>query len=261
MRVALCLFGLVGSKTGKSFNNEGGTGEVLQGCYKSFKKHFLDKNEIDVFFHTWDVKFESELVKKYNPKLYKTESQKVFKNVGNVDSRRVQAHYSRWYSAKSSNNLKKEYESKNNFKYDFVISSRFDMMWSTDVVLKNFDKDKFYIPRTHKNNKPWGWPHKWCNDEINDMWFFSNSKNMDKFLKLYDNINSYIKDGCPTYQSISNHMLTKWHLTKLGLLPDHTELAFSDLSKKHISISESNIQFFDQGEGVADFQLYRYFIR
>jgi hypothetical protein len=248
MRVALCLFGLVGSKRGKSWNKEGGTDEVLQDCYKSFKKHFLDKNEIDVFFHTWDEEFESELVKKYNPKLYKTEVQKVFTDIVPIDSSRVQAHYSRWYSAKTSNNLKKEYESKNNFKYDFVMSSRFDMMWATDVVFENFDKDKFYIPRTTKGGEFWGWPYEWCHNEINDMWFFSNSKNMDKFLKLYDNINSYIKDGCPTFQGISNHMLTYWHLKKIGLLPEPTKGTVDN----HVSLAFSD---------VSSFQLYRSYLK
>lgn len=248
MRVALCFFGLVGSKTGKSLNKEGGTDEVLQGCYESFKKHFLDKNNIDVFFHTWDKDFENELVEKYNPKLYKTESQKVFTEIVPHNTPRVQAHYSRWYSAKISNDLKSKYENENNFKYDFVMSSRFDMKWLTDVVFKNFDKDRFYIPRTTKGNKPWGWPNGWCNNEINDMWFFSNSENMDKFLKLYDNINQYLLDGCPTFLGISNHMLTKWQLEKIGLMPE---------PKKGTKENYISLEFDDSSE----FQLYRSYIK
>ena len=39
MKVALCLTGLVGSKSGKSWDKEGGTDEVLETCAKYFNKH------------------------------------------------------------------------------------------------------------------------------------------------------------------------------------------------------------------------------
>ncbi len=261
MKVALCLTGLVGSKSGKSWDKEGGTDEVLETCAKYFNKHMLSKNDVDVFFHTWEIELENQLVEKYNPKSYIVEPQKVFTDIVVYDRPRTQAHYSKWYSIREAIKLKKDYELENNFEYDFVIQSRFDVVWTTDVVFESFDNSKFYIPRTHKKNQPWGWPNEWCNREIGDLFFFSSSDNMDKFAELYDNINRYLVEGCPTFQGISNHMLAKWHLTKLGLLPDHTELAFSDLSRKHISISESNIKFLNQGEDVADFQLCRGFLK
>ena len=71
MRVALCLYGLIGSAKGKAYDKKGGTDIVLEDCYNSFSKHILSKNDVDVFFHTWDTDFEDELVLKYNPKKYK----------------------------------------------------------------------------------------------------------------------------------------------------------------------------------------------
>ena len=38
MKVALCLYGLVGSTSGKSSDKKGGTSEVLNLCYDAFKK-------------------------------------------------------------------------------------------------------------------------------------------------------------------------------------------------------------------------------
>ena len=43
MKVALCLYGLVGSTSGKSSDKKGGTSEVLNLCYDAFKKMIIDK--------------------------------------------------------------------------------------------------------------------------------------------------------------------------------------------------------------------------
>ena len=102
MKVALCLYGLIGSDRGKSYDKKGGTDKVLKGCFDSFKNHIIDKNQVDVFFHTWDQSFEKELVEKYKPKAYKTEPQKIFYATVPGHSKRVQAHYSRWYSRSSN---------------------------------------------------------------------------------------------------------------------------------------------------------------
>ena len=78
--------------------------------------------------------------------------------------------------------LKKEYEDKNNFKYDMVMISRFDMCWMTDVIFDRFDSKYFWIPRVpmEKNTRTWyGWPFE--NPEINDYWCFGNSGDMDYF--------------------------------------------------------------------------------
>ena len=48
---------------------------------------------------------------------------------------------------------------------------------------------------------------------------------MDKFGELFDKIDEYMEDGCPNFRGISNHMLAKWHLEKLGILPDHIGFA------------------------------------
>ncbi len=251
MRVALCLYGLVGSDRGKSYDKKGGTDEVLKECSNSFQKHIINKNNTDVFFHTWDYEFEKELVKNYTPKLYKTEPQKVFENTVSGPTKRVQAHYSKWYSTKAVNDLRQKYEADNNFKYDFVITSRFDMIWTVDVICANLNKDIFYIPGTTKGKVPWGWPNNKSGTdyEIDDLWCISNSKNMDDFSLLYNHINDYIiKEKCPVWNSISNHMLSVYHLKKLKLLPNKT--------KRLLCGPE-----LPNNTGYSDYQLYRTFLK
>lgn len=232
MKTAICLTGLIGNLEGKSYDMGNGTQKVLDICYQKIKKHLLDKNNVDIFLHSWETNYERELIEKYNPKLHIIEKQIYFSksDIGKLpeNNKRVQAHFSKWYSIKKAMELKQEYEKQNNFKYDFVLQSRFDLVWLVDVLFDNFDKNKFYIPKTSKGGHPWGWPNGWCNNEIGDLFFFSSSENMDKFSKLYDNINQYLDEGCPVWNHISNHMLAKYHLRKLNLLPNDTELVFDD---------------------------------
>lgn len=253
MKAALLLHGLIGSKhPGKSWSKHGGEDEVLNECYNSFYKHFLSKVDVDVFIHTWDLEYKNQLIKKFQPKLYKFKPQKIWPDEEMVewrqyqaDDERVQAHYSRWYAAQEVNNLKKEYELKNNFKYDFVMLSRFDMIWTRDIFFPEFDSSCFYVPETTDNSgNPWGWPYLNHNDELGDLWQISNSENMDKFCTLYDYIGPYIDEGCPTFKGISSHMLSKYHLQKLSLLPEKTIRLYSDRSSY-----------------LGDFLLYRTFIQ
>ena len=244
MRIALCLYGLIGSKTGKAYLKEGGTDEVLSECYDSFNKNLISQGNVDVFFHTWDVDFENQLVSKYQPKSYEVEPQIVFTNTIKGRYDRIQAHYSRWYSTQKVNNLKSKYESDNGFKYDMVVMSRFDMIWTTPIKIENYNPNIFYIPRTSKHDRPWGWPHG-NNNEIGDLWFISSSENMDKFTTLYDKINIYMREGCPHWKDISNHMLAVYHLQKLSLLPNNVQLAFDDMKTKN---------------GFGDFLIYRNYI-
>tara|TARA_R110000851_G_scaffold268574_2_gene421316 strand:- start:368 stop:880 length:513 start_codon:yes stop_codon:yes gene_type:complete len=151
---------------------------------------------------------------------------------------------------KKSIELKSEYEIENGFKYDFVINSRFDIAWQTDVDFSNFNSDSFYVGNWNRRysldgkdiknrlyynqnrtpeqyiEKLVGYPH---NDEgFIDQWFFANSDNMNKFSTLFDNIIEYDKLGNETHDhenSISNHRLAHHHLKQIGLI-DKLKFAF-----------------------------------
>ena len=252
MKIALCLFGLVGSDKGKSYDKMGNSNKVLRECYKSFSSKLFKHNDVDVFFHTWDQEFEDELVAKYKPKDYKTEQQIIFEDTikGPAEYyKRIQAHYSRWYSTNEVNKLKLKYELANGFKYDFVMISRFDMIWKVDIKFNDLNKNIFYIPGTFKDNIEWGWPKAYSglNIEIDDLWYLSSSSNMDKFCNLYKYINTYLKvDKCRTHKSISNHMLAFHHLNKIGLIPNNTQRLYK---------SEATPSY---GKDHSDYLVYRY---
>ena len=239
MKVALCLFGLVGGSMGKDGEGDNVDYEI---AYNHYKKHILDKNDVDVFIHTWSIDFKKELTEIYKPKKSIFEKQIDFREqidfnvidrykdyiqrckiyIRNIFRKnriyhysyidRAYRAYSRWYSTKKAVELKKQYEQDNNFVYDCVMVSRLDLAFFTDVIFDKFDMDYFYA--SHWNDAPnINNDYKGNRENHNtewgflDLWFFSNSNLMDKFASLYDSIGEY---------DISPHRSSRQHLDKFA---------------------------------------------
>lgn len=195
MKIAILMHGMAGN------TDKYGTGKSVDTTlsYNHAKKHILDINndcEIDFFMHCWSPEQKENLLNLYKPKAELFEKQIIFDfeyAVGNVngpggesnrwvdgkfkgvDNLRFHSLFSRWYSAKIANNLKSEYEKQNNFTYDFVMLTRYDLAYVVDFVFRNFDKNKFYaIPPIDVNHG------------IQDLWFISNSKSMNTFCGMFD---------------------------------------------------------------------------
>ena len=250
-KVALCLSGKIGNVQGKSGFFESDPRVLIKG-HEHYQRHILDKNDVDVFVHCWDGELENETLELYKPVKSRFEEQVYFDIPDYVkgEDTRKNNHYSRWYSNKIVNELRQEHEQENDFKYDYVMTTRFDLAFETDVVFDNFDNEYFYAGKwsavvDHNGNDFFkggrgplydliqsrhpmlkelkrttkGYPK---NDEgFLDLWFFGNSENSNNFFSLYDHLDEYNKpENCRTDASgrISNHQLVKYHLQQLDLL-------------------------------------------
>ena len=120
-------------------------------------------------------------------------------------------HYvkSRWYSQMKSIELKKQYEMENNFTYDFVMVSRFDCFYYTPINFTTLNPTRFYTSN---------WPSHHLLIGFLDYWFISNSSNMDLFGGLYNKLDQYMKYLPNEESKLSSHVLSKHHITKLGLI-------------------------------------------
>ncbi|WP_412125852.1 hypothetical protein [Vibrio cyclitrophicus] len=248
MRIALCFYGLVGSKA-----NKNGSGSLLDPsvAYKLNLENLISGNDVDVFIHSWSHEFKDKLVNLYSPKSSIIEKQKDFpeskKIVNNRDFRekihmlitaiknpvavksllsknRKEAFraYSRWYSNKKVIELKSKYEKDHNFVYDCVMVLRLDVGFYSKLDFAKYDMNFFHA--SNWNDYPTAINHYQSNKENHnvgkgflDFWFFSSSKNMDKFSKLYENIDEY--HVCPhrsAYQHVNsftgniNYTMFRW---------------------------------------------------
>ena len=244
MRTAICFNGLVGSTHGKSHDLQGDFKKCFEISSPLYREHIIDKNDTDIFVHSWSTILENEIINTYNPKKHLIEPQIIFDIPGYVggDENRTQSHYSRWYSAKKVIDLKNEYEKENNCKYDCVMLARFDLAWQSDLIFDEYDHKYFWTGmwpkkildgRTLHDLEYWqlrdthstfdtvwhGYPH--TDDGLLGTWFFSNSENMNNFSRLFDNLNEYTKLGnCPNdfASQVSNHRLSLYHLKQINLI-------------------------------------------
>ena len=206
MKVALCFSGIIGGEGGKN-----GKGESLglQEPYKSIKENLLDVNNIDVFMHSWSLDAKSELIKLYNPKKYKFEKQIEF----DKDDFRKNITKSRFYGNKMALNLKNSYELENNFKYDWVMISRFDLIWFSKLIFSGYNNKCFYASNWNDNGPNNLGPYDrqtQAGSGLLDLWFFSNSNNMDKFAECCetDFIDKFINNASGN-NIVSGHRISK----------------------------------------------------
>jgi hypothetical protein len=176
-------------------------------CYKGFKENILDIYNPDVFISTWsnssninpagwfgnyqkDDCTVSEIMEMYNPKSielekFDDENYQPFKKMAdkldskiNHETKTVNVN-SMWYKRYRANLLRKQFEELNNFKYDVVISSRFD--------LEILEPLSFEL----KGNElliPIGFD--WCNG-LNDLFAVGNSDTMNQYFDIFNLMEYY----------------------------------------------------------------------
>jgi hypothetical protein len=249
MNIALCLFGYPKGST-----------IYAGGAYEQKFKHLFDQvmvHQPDIFIHCWDTSLEKELVNLFEPKSFIFEEQIKFDNeISKLDMSRFAGSrgdifktLSFLHTRNESNKLKKQYEQDNNFVYDCVVTSRFD------VGYHNHGKNKTsYIKFDPALNMDCVYSAYWdqINAGLSDHWFYSNSNNIDIVCDMRNKVFDYLKKGSkycnimmngwidsnatkefsneflqkyksslpktyPEHYCLNNHCLYKWHFYKNNL--------------------------------------------
>jgi hypothetical protein len=179
---------------------------IEEGYYRNIFPFILHENDIDVFIHTWAVDDDQngkpyinggnhlmggpvdkshmlDVFNLYNPVRYLIQKQVPFSNDKYSDRLMpgIKSHnlFSMFYSIYKSNELKRQHELENDFKYDIVVRSRFDI---------KLDKKIDFSLNTSKLQIPFN-----CFDPSNgyvDGIGYSNSEIMDVYSDTFNNIDS-----------------------------------------------------------------------
>ena len=213
MRIALCLSGY--------FENAGGLFDSLKG-HQYINKKILNDRNVDVFVHSWDLKNKKLINNAYNITDCIFEKQKDFSEklkmcdndwlLDNKDSppgmyatNSVFKTLSVSYSRMMANQIKCDYEEANNFKYDCVVMTRFDLGQRGKQ-----HKQKYYATNINFNsslNMNYIYSAFW--DQLNhgfaDHWFYSNSENMNMVSNLHHNLVEYYQRDSDYVKSVLNH--------------------------------------------------------
>ena len=135
IRVALLLSGLYDPsvKDCEVEDSEKIPVKYLHHCEHHFRKYVMGP-EVDVFIHSYDTPHRERLVEFYKPKSYRfdpplprlTCDQHTHPCYNEPPS---QCLLSKAFSEKSAIELCRSYEREHNFRYDFCILTRFDVVW------------------------------------------------------------------------------------------------------------------------------------
>ena len=249
MKVALCLYGVVGNKITKAGSNSS-SAEILEMGYQKYKENILSKYDTDVFLHTWSTDFEQEILELYKPKAHVIEKQEVFDIPKHVKGdhaqqpNRRQNHYSRWRSTQKVLDLLFDSDEE----YDYVLLSRFDLGLENPFVFENLSKDNIYVSNwigvnydncrdifddgrglfylLEKADKTsglskYGRGYPFDGEGILDLWFLGSPQKIKVFQDLFDKIGEYMMPNrCPQAPFVSNHKLALYHIQQNNLLKD-----------------------------------------
>jgi hypothetical protein len=199
MRVALCLHGIVGHLyTNKQQRTWCDDVDYRIGL-EHYRRHLFALNDsVDVFIHSWSTDYARKIRRDYQPRQQLFETQIDFKQ----DTLALNYLKSRWYSTRAVVELKKKYEQDQGFTYDWVMLSRFDLALLHDLDFAKYDRNIFYAGRHDPSDDQ-------TNDGFCDLFFFSNSHDIDRFASLYD--------VWEEYRIFNAHQEAYVHTQKLGL--------------------------------------------
>jgi hypothetical protein len=189
IKIALCYYGYAFNMGNTKNTTANDTAVNYNATYSNHKNKLIDPNNMDIFIHSWSKQDEDSITETYKPidSILETqidfteEADKIYYNTADRMHKYRTHVLSRWYSTQKVMELKSKYEKENNFKYDLVMLSRFDVIYDGNWNIHTLDNSKFYIM------------DKWFGDYNNvlpDLWFIGNSSDMDKFANLYENTNN-----------------------------------------------------------------------
>ena len=209
MKIALSFRGKIGHSKGRD-----GHGDELDLNinFNHLKKYILDEYEnVDIFIHSIsaDIENSKEKLEIFKPIYLEVEKQKKFgmeKDIsllemgdeginGNTSGQKLRVISEKYSMYKCLDQVEK-YEEENKFKYDVVMITRLDVGFFKDIDFSKYDMNYFYAsnrndPPLKENNYKANYLNHYAGYAFQDLWFFSNSENLDKFSKLYDEIENY----------------------------------------------------------------------
>jgi hypothetical protein len=176
MKIALCL--------------SGGLRNFKDTAY-SFKNHLLDKHQVDVFFFGLEnkdgsIQNQKDFIELYQPKKLQINTKDYYNNI--LCNYHLPTSYYGFYNVMKCNDLKKQYEQDNSFKYDIVIRSRTDFFWFRDLTTEELELSKDYVLTPSE----WSFRsvHDFCRS---DVFAIGNSELIDEYSELFNYIDEYCK--------------------------------------------------------------------
>lgn len=211
MKIAFCLHGYVA-------NSNGVNGAIMANQY--MKDRILDRHDVDVFIHSWDIKNKDIALDLFKPTKSQFELQNEFESElqgydegwffgdansppGMYSTNTIFRGMSFLYSRKRALEIRAEYERDNDFKYDAVVIARFDMGMRGKEHYQKYYATDFYFNGNANMDKLYSCYWQQLNWGIADHWFYSSSDNMSAVGSLYDCLGDYYNPESDYVKSVT----------------------------------------------------------
>ena len=213
MKIALCFYGIFGKENISLNKLNQLCGNKLEDYNEKwsinhFKKNVIQDYDVDIFFHTWEIDKETEkkLLDNYKPKKFIIDN----KSIINCKYKKMSNIKCRFYSESKSTELMLNYQTENNFEYDLVMHSMFDLIFFNPIEFNKLDRNYIYnsywnsINPVSKNNI-----HYENKKGLYDQWYISNPE----YIKIITNNEN-------TYKIFENYPYSKYrgHIQRLKLI-------------------------------------------
>lgn len=199
-------------------------------CFETHYRHIIQANKdcrFFVFLHSWgDKSLEGESyfkdlrgrdrgfykssdildVADTSPDSFLIEKPIIFETDLKPDPRfphPIQNVLSMYYSIMMSNEIKKIFCSVRNINIDWSLRLRTDLFFQKDLNLKDYDNNLMYI-----NNQ-----YVHTDYAVNDLFSFSNDKNMNQYSQTFQRISEMVKNGC----AVNPECLLGYNLKSCGM--------------------------------------------
>lgn len=180
MRIALCLSGQL---------------RTFEECFSYIEDNLIKANpqyNFDLFGY-FNSDNEIEYLNKYPFKSIKIEPDVELPNLVYQDNKytinyppRSKAVYYQLYAIQKTNNLRKQYEQDQEFKYDYIARIRPDLKYLTEVDLSNITNNKIYLP---VENDHFGYNDRFAIGDRDVMEIYMNR--FDFWMQPHDDIDRY----------------------------------------------------------------------
>lgn len=217
MRIALCISGKI---------------RHVKETWPGIHENLMKPNGItDVFVHTWNDKpgtntgnpVQKYILKKdderfimdnYRPKILKVDSEGIIKNNPNYVETLPNSVFHglfgfqcMYYSIKTANLLRSQWEQEKKIEYDLIVRTRFDVAVVEEMNLLDLDPDVLHAPNFVGTKD---------NGQLGDIFAVGGREVMDKYCKVWDNYVDYYNQGC----KVHGETMCMWNAKAQGLDPE-----------------------------------------
>lgn len=203
-------------------------------CYPSIKEFLLNTLNPDVFISTWTdsknivpsswfgatpqddsnideilemyapISFQADCFAEFSKQFLEREARLLDSRIDQDLQTKTLNVLSMWYKKFSSNKQREEWETKNSFRYDVVIGSRFDLQFLENPNIQKINEGIIKIPHGFD----------WC-DGVGDLFVYGDSSTMSKYYDLYEKMHYYrlAENISPTPEIIHKHHIERCGFT------------------------------------------------